>query len=308
MEERDQILIERYITGEASSEERAEVNQRMQADSSFRQHVQEYAVAQQALQLHQRDELRNRFRQRDAVLDKKMQEQSTGAGNRNWWIGIAALILGLGFTAWYFLLKPTSTGLPAHSDTGDTTIIRQEMQVQDSAAIQNHDEIIKESPGKVQEKSSTPNEDGNQSKSEELFADYYEPYRDPMMDPAARGDSKPTPLDQFRKAYWEMRYADVPLLFQQLDATYQQNDNYRFQQANALMKIGKVNEAIAMLENIIQLNRSRFVAEAHFYLGLGYLKRGNTTAAKKWLTTYIGLEKAKQKERANEILKLMEKF
>ena len=302
MEERDQTLIDRFIAGEASAAERKEVDQRMQADPVFRQQVQEYEVAQQALRLQQREALRTRFRQRDVVLDKQNPDL-TKHGNRNyWWIGIIAIPVIL-FFIWLFVLKPGSHDLPAPIESADSTIIRKELPVHDSTAIQGEEENKKASPDRKEE-------DGPKVKADkgtgELFAEYFEPYRDPMMDPATRGESKPSPLDDFRKAYWEGKYRDLPGLFQKLDVTYQQHDNYRFQLANALMENGKVNEAIPILESVIQNDRSRFVAEAHYYLGLGYLKKEDTASAQKWLKAYIGLEKAKQKAKANELLKWLE--
>ena len=71
MEERDQILIERYLAGELTAAERLDVEQREKEDPLFRQALLDYSIARKALQLKQREELKQRFAERDVILDKK---------------------------------------------------------------------------------------------------------------------------------------------------------------------------------------------------------------------------------------------
>ena len=74
MEERDQILIERYLAGELTAAEHLDVEQREKEDPLFRQALLDYSIARKALQLKQREELKRRFAERDTILDKKKPE------------------------------------------------------------------------------------------------------------------------------------------------------------------------------------------------------------------------------------------
>ena len=139
-------------------------------------------------------------------------------------------------------------------------------------------------------------------KGGELFAAYFEPYTDAMMDPTTRGDEELSQLQKYQKAYWDGEYPKAVELFPQLTPDEQGNDNYRFTYANALLETGKTNQAISILESIIQNNRSRYVAEAHFGLAMCQLRKENIAQANDWLMRYVKLDKARKKEQANEII------
>ena len=86
MEERDQILIERYLAGELTAAEHLDVEQREKEDPLFRQALLDYSIARKALQLKQREELKQRFAKRDAELDKKKPEEPISVRHRFNWI------------------------------------------------------------------------------------------------------------------------------------------------------------------------------------------------------------------------------
>ena len=57
MEERDQILIERYLSGDLTEAERNDIELRRREDPLFGRQLTEYEMAKEALKAHQRDEL-----------------------------------------------------------------------------------------------------------------------------------------------------------------------------------------------------------------------------------------------------------
>jgi len=299
MEERDQILIERYLAGELTAAEHLDVEQREKEDPLFRQALLDYSIARKALQLKQREELKQRFAKRDAELDKKKPEEPISVRHRFNWLWVAAAIV-IALLVWKFLLFPDKVGLPSESSFNDS------LKIELPPAVISDTLMFRDS-GKVKEQLPPPRElkpdmAANAKKGGELFAAYFEPYKDAMMDPTTRGDEELSQLQKYQKAYWDGEYPKAVELFPQLTPDEQGNDNYRFTYANALLETGKTNQAISIFESIIKNNRSKYVAEAYFGLAMGQLRKENTVQANEWLTKYVKLEKARKKEQANEII------
>lgn len=299
MEERDQILIERYLAGELTAAEHLDVEQREKEDPLFRQALLDYSIARKALQLKQREELKQRFAKRDAELDKKKPEEPISVRHHYNWLWVAAAIV-IALLVWKFLLFPDKVGLPSESSFNDS------LKIELPPAVISDTLIFRDS-GKVKEQLPPPRElkpdmAANAKKGGELFAAYFEPYTDAMMDPTTRGDEELSQLQKYQKAYWDGEYPKAVELFPQLTPDEQGNDNYRFTYANALLETGKTNQAISILESIIQNNRSRYVAEAHFGLAMCQLRKENIAQANDWLMRYVKLDKARKKEQANEII------
>ena len=307
MEERDEQLIEQYLARELTEAERAAVDKRRQEDPVFDQEVKDYEMALLALKLQQREALRQRFAKRDIELDKKKPAPpSTG---RRWylWIAVAAILFILVAFIWKLLNKNDAPAQPSTIVTEDSLQHHQEIIAEDSSGVDIPDNEQEESPKEDTDDPKKGNKKTSQEKERELFAANFEPYRDPMMDPTTRGEEEPSPRDQFRKAYWEGRYGEVQSLFQKIDPSDQQKDNYRFQLANALLKTGKTDEAIVILTSVVANAKSKFVTESHFYLGMAFLQKGDAARATEWLDKYVKLEKGKQKEKANLILSALRK-
>lgn len=300
MEEIDQILIERYLAGELTEAERHDVERRRAEDPSFHQEIIDYEEAVLALRQKQREELRQRFARRDEILDKKKPEPARPDKNRFIWLWVAAVLV-TALVIWRFLLTTDQPMVPAKVDAADSTQTSQPPLVR-MDTLSRKDSLNHQ---QQTEKSKKPKPDmaGNTKKGQALFAEYFEPYKDAMMDPTTRGDDEMSPLQEYQKAYWDGEYQKARKLFSQLSEDYQSNDNYRFSFANALLETGKTEQAISILESIIKNNRSRYVAEAYFGLAMCYLRKGNKAEANDWLVKYVKLEKASNKEKANEIIR-----
>ena len=299
MEEIDQILIERYLAGELTEAERHEVERRRAEDPAFHQEIIEYEEAVLALRQKQREELRQRFARRDEILDKKKPEPARPDKNRFLWIWVAATLV-IALVVWRFLFTTDQPTVPAQVEAADSTqtsqppVVRMDtLSIKDSLSHQQQTE---------KPKRSKPDMADNNKKGQELFAAYFEPYKDAMMDPTTRGDDEMSPPQKYQKAYWDGEYQKALELFSQLSKDYQNNDNYRFSYANALLEAGKTEQAISILESIISNKKSRYVAEAYYAVALAYIKKGDTFNGKIYLGKYFGEEKAKRKVEAQKLL------
>lgn len=302
MGEHDERLIEQYFAHELTEAERIAFGKRRLEDAAFDEDVKDYELSIQALKLQHRDTLRQQFSRYDSDLDQETTNPS--ANDRVWlrWLSAAAIILLLIALLWYYYRPKASPALPSQEERIDTLLQHQTPSMKDSIGIHSPSGTESEIPKSKDsvKPQSTPNP--QQKKAQELFADNFEPYRDPMMDPTTRGGELKSTLEQFRSAYWDGRYTEVQVLFQNLGPTNKANDNYRFQLANALLQTDKTDEAISILTSIINHSSSRYVPESHYYLGLAYLHNNDIVRAMEWLDKYTRLEKGKQTEKARIIL------
>ena len=102
MEERDQALIESYLANELSVEEKSQVEQRIQEDAAFRDLLNAYRTAVDALKQGERDRLKAHFIAREKVLDRGSAQPARVSLR---WVMATAAILLLGFLGWKFLLN-----------------------------------------------------------------------------------------------------------------------------------------------------------------------------------------------------------
>jgi Tfp pilus assembly protein PilF len=65
--------------------------------------------------------------------------------------------------------------------------------------------------------------------------------------------------------------------------------------------VGRTDEAIRVLQSIIQNNTSVYVSEAKYALALGYLKRGDMQNTKKHLDEYLKDGKGRRNEEAQQL-------
>ncbi len=301
MEGRDEGLIDRYLAHEASAEELREVEERSKHDATFRQKLVDSELAFQALRLHEREELRNRFRKRDEILDKSSGEDPPRNRITPWLLVIA--FIGLGILIWKLIPETTPSISPAPVRLQDSLPTSTEQK--GSIDTSTHQEL-QQSPQPNQGEDSDRKESKPIAEAElqgdKLFAAYFSPYADDMMDPAVRGDGELTPLEKFQLAYWEKRYADALIEFPAISATMRQNDNIRFMQANALMANGKINDAQKILQSIRSNGKSRYLSEVHWYLGLCELRRGRMKNAREHLEEYVQIDNTINKAKAENLL------
>lgn len=296
MEERDIVLIERYLAGELTLSERAEVERRAQEEPAFKKEFTEYMMALEAIRLAGREELKNRFRQRDKILDgKSAQVKRFNPGNHFWKLAAGVLIMILlGWLIYKGYQKPYEENIITEVEM-DSVI---DKNIDTTGSLQNT-----ELRASNEEKKENKKILKTRNKSEELYADNFEPYRDESMEPMARGDEDElSAFEQFELYYWDKNFEKAVAAFESMSESQKQNDNLRFLYANALMGLGKTDKAINILTDIIKNNKSIYKVEANLFLALSYLRVGNESEAKKHLDIYLKDESSEQKEKARKIL------
>jgi len=296
MEQINQVLIERYFAQELSAAERNEIEQRVQQDAHFRQEMAAYKLAMESIKLAQRADLKERFKQRDKILDRRNKDFNIGRRSNLWLLAAAAIIVV--FIGWKFYSSPQQSSDQANINQKDTTNLVQNPGVVPDTTKSTY--LPKEE--KKEDKAPVKKDEGS-----DLFADNFEPYKDDAMDPTSRGDNeKLSPLEKFQMLYWEGKYAQTLEAFKTLDPSHQANDNFRFIYANALMATSKTNEAAAIFSDIISFGKSPYKTESYYYLALCHLKNGKHDEARKNLETYLRDPDAEQKEKAKKILEDMD--
>ena len=116
-----------------------------------------------------------------------------------------------------------------------------------------------------------------------LFAENFKPCKDDSLEPSRRGTAGLSPSERFQQLYWDDKHQEALIAFDALGAADKNNDNLQFLKANCLLATGRAEEAAALLEQIIRNDRSRFMAEAKWYLALSYLKSGQSEQARNLL-------------------------
>ena len=292
MEQINQVLIERYFAQELSAAERNEIELRVQQDAQFRQEMAAYKLAMESIKLAQRAELKERFRQRDKVLDRRNKDFNIGRRNNLWMLAAAAVIAV--FIGWQFFTNPQQASDQANVNPQDTTGIVQNPPVQIDTVKKE------ESPKKAWEEETTP--DRSAKSGQEIFAENFDAYKDDAMDPTSRGNEELTSVEKFQMQYWEGKYEDAVTTYNTLSESQQENDNFRFIYAVALMATKKTKVAAPILADIVQNGITPFKSESVYYLALCHLQNGNFDEAGNNLKAYLADPDAGQKEKARKIL------
>lgn len=297
MEQIDQTLIERYLADEMTLSERNEVERRAKDDAQFRKDLAEYKLSIEAIKLSEREVLKNRFRQRDKVLDQK--NTAGRQGTRYYMLIMAAAAVISILVAWYFLYTPDRTIDEAKNETRDSTSL-----VQNPPVIID---TIKKNDVKNKEIKPTKEDHKPKKTGDQIFAENFEVYKDDAMDPTSRsGEENLKPQEKFQLQYWEGKYKDAQATFRTLSPAEQQNDNLRFLYANVLMAMNKTVEASLILKGIIQNHKSIFTSESQLYLALCEIKADKNSEAKKYLQAYLQEKDVTKREMARNILKGLE--
>lgn len=135
-----------------------------------------------------------------------------------------------------------------------------------------------------------------------LFAAFFVPYKDPGIEPSQRGGAGMAPAERFLDHYWNDRYTEALALFETLDAGDKTNDNLLFVKANCLLATGRAAEALPLLESILRNDRSRYMAEARWYLALAYLKAEQDRKARDLLRDIASDSGSARREDAKRLL------
>lgn len=285
MEEQDDKLIERYYLNELSAAELADFQRRLKEDEAFWEAVHLHADALEAIRLEGIALLRKRLTTKGRELDA----QNPGKTVRKWLWVLPALLL-CAFAVWRLTrtsVDHPTTPLPAPAN---------------NAPAVPPDTMPPDTPRKDTREPAAP----AKKNERQIFAAWFEPYRDASLEPSVRGnDAPPSPSERFQQLYWAGDYRAALAAFDSLGIYAQNNDNLLFLKANCLLTVERSQEASALLEGIGQRGRSRYAAEIAWYLALAHIHAGQTAEARKMLRHLVDDAGSAHKVKAKRLLETL---
>ena len=300
MDEKELERIERYLLNDLTEQERAAFEEKMQADASLRHEVELHSQAISAAKLKGRELMKERLCQRKPKV-------GTSHPPRNWVAVLLLSLLAVLAIFWWQKTKsdepkklPENGSIPTPADTANSSKALPIDSIQHQQNQSTEDE-------KAEKKDARPPEVEKKQGAEKLFAQYFQPYRDESLDPSARGnEDEATAFDRLQQAYLESKHEAALAAFEELAPALKRNDNLLFLKANSLLAVGNARAASAVFEGIIANGRSRFKAEAVWYLALAYLKMGEQRKAYSLLKQVAEDEKNARQSDAKKLLEQLE--
>ncbi len=259
MEEQDDKLIERYYLNDLSAAELADFQHRLKEDEAFWEAVHVHADALEAIRLEGIALLRKRLTAKGRELDT----QNPGNTARKWLWLLPALLL-CAFGVWLLVRISRDNNADVKPPVQNTL---PEIPAITPPPVSPPENEVREQPVQA-----VPNE-------RQVFAAWFRPYRDESLEPSVRGNESPSPSERFQQLYWDGDCRAALTAFDSLSNYAQKNDNLLFLKANCLLEAGRSEEAATLLENIIRNGRSRFTAQASWYLALSRLQTGRRKEA-----------------------------
>lgn len=261
MEEKDIALIDQYFRNALTAEERAAVEYRLAHEPEFREAVELHGEALEAIRTAGSAMLRKRLTEKGRLMDAEAKRKPA-----LWrWLGLLALLLAV--AVWWRM----AIEIPAKQPGIQPNPMPPAISVPPPAALPT----VQDKPQKQ-----TPAKPGNQA----VFAAWFQPYKDESLEPSRRGNTEPSPAERFQQLYWDGNYRGALAAFDAPGTAMQNNDNLLFLKANCLLADNRAEEAVELLETILRNDRSRFTAQAKWYLALGRLQTGRRKAAETLLS------------------------
>ena len=263
MSEEQLERLQRYLSQELSDEERTAFEQELAADAELRRELEAYRQAVAVVQAAGREKLKAQLAEKGRQLDARQ--------NKSWlvYVGWATLGLLAALLGWWWLMKRPDTTRPLDANTNKT-------QLKDTISPT---ETPPPMAPPVQPPPAAEAERPATNSSQQIFAEWFSPYRDESLEYAVRGDVDPTPLELFLQHYWAEEYRLALVAFDSLDQSSNISDNNWFLYANCLMVSGKSQAAQPVLERIIARDKNRFRAHVPWYLAMSLLAQNQKTAA-----------------------------
>ena len=264
MSEQEMSLIEKYFKNELDESERFVFEQRMAADTAFRDEVVLYQRALNAIDLYAKDAFKKQLQERRPATNP-------GKNRKFYFIGLVALLLLIIIC---FLWWRNSTPSPQPQ--------QQVIPPPTMDTVPTVDKRLVESLPYT-ERSSSPKE----LNIPMLFSKHYRPYKPAEEDGAVHGGSSnpvaPTALTEIENSLRNGKYEEVLLVFDQLPPKIKENLNAIFLKANALMALDRFAEAQPLFERVAAVPANIYSGEAKWYLALIALQQNDLSSAKYWL-------------------------
>ena len=138
------------------------------------------------------------------------------------------------------------------------------------------------------------------SSPEELYVAYYQPFPN-LINPAQRSTEveEETALEQAVRAYDEQQYDQAITLFAQGDAL--SDPGYTFYYGASHLAADQPEQAIPLLERVVEESNGLFYEPGLWYLALAHLKANDPAAARPYLQT-LAEQPGDYTEEAQELL------
>lgn len=278
-------IIIQYHRNQLSEAKRLELEQIRANDPIFDQEVTEYGMALEAIRLQSNTRLRERLNSRGKELDIHRPPKKTW---RIWTVLLAILMVAI-----LIISRWVKEPIPA------APVVPNEKPASDSATMPAPPPPPISPPVRNLEKTAAP-------ESRQIFADFFQPYRDDSLEPTIRGASDPTPEEQFLQYYWSRSYREAAEAFDGLEPVSKSNDNIRFLYANCLLHLNRSREATAMLTAVVYRNSTRFRVHTHWYLGLSLLAEGRREEAALTFNSIANTPDSPRRDDARRVLRLLQ--
>lgn len=287
MEDKDDELIERYYRNELTEAEREAFHRRLAEDEVFWEAAHLHADALNAIRLEGVGLLRKRLAKKGRELDEKAERRP-----RRIWLWIVPVLLLGAFAVWQWMRsEPAPQAIPAPAPPS-------------AAPVDTSDTAPPATPRDTVARKQTPAPAAKTDR--QIFAASFQPFRDESIEPSVRGGNELlSPSEHFQQLYWDGDYAAALAAFDSLGATARANKNLLFLKANCLLDAGQPEEAVSILEALVQNGRLRFNDQAPWYLALAHLRAGRRAEARSLLERIAADAASSRQADAQRILRDM---
>jgi hypothetical protein len=260
-------LMERYLAGELSMDEKASFEKRMQDDSQLRAEVEAYKSILNNLKSVRNQELKSRL----IKLERSVPKQGFKFGKPGYYIVFSVLILAV--SLWFIWSRNSNfsdSSIPPKNMEQESTPTIQENHPPNAAPSILEDTMRKQENLKMEpdiKNAADPKDPiAGTEIEEETYAAHFEPYMDEDLSSMVRGDGELTNYEKFMAFYLKKDYTRALKVYDEMDESIRDSDNVLFLKANVLLGLNRSGEAKVLLKRIIKNDQSRYTAEAKKYL------------------------------------------
>lgn len=271
----DQDKIERYLANRMTSDERVDFELSMSKDPQLRQEVLDLQNGIHQLKLEERAVLKSRLINLEESI---LEEEKIKKPKPYYWIllSLILLITVLWFKSFNIFIKKDlpsekTPNLEIDSSFTPKTVPQETLQIRE--------QLNPKKPKMEKIKS--------KDKCGELFAAHFTAYTNDELENEIRGNSEKSGYEIFKHLYINERYEKALLVLDTLDPSIINSEMVLLLKANSLMAIHNSNKAIPILEKLIANKNSNYLNDAHWYLSLCYLEKGDVKNAKDILIKYV---------------------
>lgn len=288
-----EALFIRYHRHQLSDAERLEVDRLRADDPLFDQAVTDYGLAWEAVRL----EANTRLRERLAQKGKELEAHRAQKKQRRIWGALLLLFIPVVFLVLWLTKEPVPAA-PAATP---------ERPASDSAATQAPPATPIPPPARETEKTPTPVPAPVPAPAaRQIFAEFFQPHIDESLEYAVRGDSPPTPEEQFLHDYWKGDYRKALVAFDALEPFSQASENNRFLYANCLLEARRSKAALPVLEGMRGNPPVRYREHVPWYYALCLLSENKVTEAEAILQPLAADSTSMYHEKASQLLSRLE--